>query len=93
MKKCSLWYEDRYLTDPVGVAVDQEGYVYIWGVNSKNVHQVSPDGEKIKVLLDSRQVPQGPRAVCIDRPGHTLNVVTQYGESGNCDTVCVFRLV
>ncbi|XP_069139351.1 LOW QUALITY PROTEIN: uncharacterized protein [Argopecten irradians] len=44
-------YSDPGLSDPVGIGLDQDHNVYVCGFGSRNVHLVSPDGSRGRVLL------------------------------------------
>jgi len=43
-------YRDRQLVTPAGLAVDNQGYVYVCGRQSKAVHQLSKTGEQVNTL-------------------------------------------
>jgi hypothetical protein len=64
---CLFTYTDAALSRARGVDVDDEGNLYICGNVSNNIHQVSPDGEKIKLLCGGEQCPYPLWALCLNR--------------------------
>ncbi|XP_045188673.1 uncharacterized protein LOC123546465 [Mercenaria mercenaria] len=82
-------YKHRDLIYPSGVAVDNQGYLYICGKESQNVHQVSKRGQVIRILMDANEL-EAPRAICVQPDGETL-IVTDVGSS-NCDEFITAKL-
>lgn len=52
-----------YLKLPVGIAADNHGCVYVCGNGSCDIHQLSRDGERIRLLIDGLT---HPRAIAFD---------------------------
>ncbi|XP_053385752.1 uncharacterized protein LOC123538994 [Mercenaria mercenaria] len=50
--KVKAIYKDDQLSQPCQLTVDESGTVYVCGVDSHNVHQLSSDLTKVKILLD-----------------------------------------
>lgn len=60
-------YSNPNLDNPVGLSSDREGNVYVPGYRSHNIHQISPDGELIKVILNIDNDIEHPRIVSFDK--------------------------
>lgn len=87
---CLLFrYSHKELVHPAGVATDGQGYIYICGKESRNVHQVSKTGEFVKILMDAEDL-EAPRAICFQLDGESM-IVTDVGSS-NCDEFITAKL-
>lgn len=62
-----------YLKLPVGLAADNHGCVYVCGNGSGDLHQMSRDGQRIRLLLDG--LPH-PRAIAFDPYGDRFLVTS-----------------
>lgn len=69
-----------------GIAVDKTGNIFVCGTNSNSVHMVSPDGEKVTVLVTGDKISY-PRAVAYE-PREKKLLVTQ----GDKDVVKLYSL-
>ncbi|KAJ8319533.1 hypothetical protein KUTeg_002914 [Tegillarca granosa] len=64
-----------------GISVDKEGNIYCCGYNSYNIHQLTPDGQFIKLIVTDIKWPRG---ISFDKTGerflltHDPNKVTLY---------------
>ncbi|XP_060573358.1 uncharacterized protein LOC132731235 [Ruditapes philippinarum] len=61
--KLKAVYKDDHLNLPYQLAVDEYGSVYACGVESDNVHQLSSDLTKVKILIDKSHGLDQPRCV------------------------------
>jgi sugar lactone lactonase YvrE len=48
--------DERVLQCPLGISVDNDGNVYVVGCHSNNVMVISPDGQRHRQLLASKDV-------------------------------------
>jgi len=81
-------YKHQQLQDPGGICQDQNNCLYICGTQSHNVHQVSPDGKRNRILLEKLHNISMPQSV-VFHPQKNEFVVTSNHE----DTVLeVYRL-
>ncbi|XP_060596092.1 uncharacterized protein LOC132750165 [Ruditapes philippinarum] len=53
--KVKAIYNDDQLNEPYQLTVDRSGAVFVCGLWSNNIHQLSPDLTKVKILLDKEQ--------------------------------------
>jgi DNA-binding beta-propeller fold protein YncE len=67
--KVKAIYNDDQLNLPYQVTVDRSGAVFVCGHLSNNIHQLSADLTKVKILLDIEQGIYGPEGVayCQDK--------------------------
>ncbi|KAL3853140.1 hypothetical protein ACJMK2_016710 [Sinanodonta woodiana] len=79
-------YTENYLKLPTGVAADSHGCVYICGNGSCDVHQLSREGKRIKILLDGVV---HPRAISFEPYGDKF-LVTSDGSFKS--TVLIYKL-
>lgn len=79
-------HRHAYLKLPVGLAADNHGCVYVCGNGSCDIHQMSRDGQRIRLLLDS--LPH-PRAIAFDPYGDRF-LVTSDGSYKS--TVQIYKL-
>ncbi|XP_060579030.1 uncharacterized protein LOC132736004 [Ruditapes philippinarum] len=61
--KVKAIYNDDQLEIPYQLTVDRSGAVFVCGYWSHNIHQLSPDLTKVKILLDREQGINGPVGV------------------------------
>lgn len=81
-------YSNDILKSAGGVAVDHQGNIYVCGYRSSNVHQVSPGGSLIKVLLENLSQ---PLALTVEPYGERLAVTETTSPKQNY--VQIYRLV
>ena len=67
--------DDRVLQRPLGVSVDNDGNVYTVGFYSNNVVVISPDGQRHRQLLSSKDGLSYPHVLDYDRSANRLLVV------------------
>ena len=67
--------DDRVLQCPFGVSVDNDGNVYTVGFYSNNVVVISPDGQRHRQLLSSKDGLINPSVLDYDRSTNRLLVV------------------
>ena len=70
---------ERVLRGPLGVFVDNDGNVFVIGLYSENVVVISPDGQRHKQLLSSKDGLQSPRVLDYDKYTNRLLVVNNSG--------------
>ena len=56
-------YSEKYLKLPTGIAADNHGCVYVCGNGSCDIHQMSRDGKRVRLLMNG--LPH-PRAISFD---------------------------
>ncbi|XP_060573361.1 uncharacterized protein LOC132731237 [Ruditapes philippinarum] len=61
--KVKAVYKDDQLKRPHQLAVDEYGSVYVCGFHSGNIHQLSSDLTKVKILVDKNDGLDQPRSV------------------------------
>ena len=81
-------YSNDILKSAGGVAVDHQGNIYVTGYRSSNVHQISPAGALIKILLQNLSQ---PLAICSEPFGDRIAVTETTSTKQNL--VQVYRLV
>ena len=82
-----VWtFKDSELQGPKGIAVDQNGVLYISGMSSRNIVRLSPEGEKIQVYR-RRDDRDHYEALAISQSGDRL-----YASAYEEDTIIVFAL-
>jgi DNA-binding beta-propeller fold protein YncE len=69
------------LQDPRGISVDNDGNVYVVGCSSNNVVVISPDGQRHRQVLSSKDGLVNPRVLDYDKATNRLLVVNER-ESG-----------
>ena len=67
--------DERVLRCPLGISVDNDENVYVVGLYSENVVVISPDGQRHRQLLSSKDGISCPRALEYDRYTNRLLVV------------------
>lgn len=81
-------YSNDILKSAGGIAVDHQGNIYVTGYRSSNVHQISPGGSLIKIMLQNLSQ---PLAVSMEPFGERFAVTETTGTRQNI--VQIFRLV
>ena len=69
--------DQRVLQDPLGISVDNDGNVYVVWCHSNNVIVISPDGQRHRQLLSSKDGLVHPRVLDYDRSTNRLLVVNE----------------
>jgi hypothetical protein len=69
--------DERVLRYPRGITVDNDGNVYVTGRDSNNVVVISPDGERHKQLLSSKDGLVNPHVLDYERSTNKLLVVNR----------------
>ena len=69
--------DKRVLREPVGISVDNDGNVYVVGYSSRNVVVISPDGQRHRQLLSSKDGLISPRVLDYDRSTNRLLVANR----------------
>jgi sugar lactone lactonase YvrE len=67
--------DDRVLQGPDGISVDNNGNVYTVGFISNNVVVISPDGQRHRQLLSSKDGLSYPHVLDYDRSTNKLLIV------------------
>jgi hypothetical protein len=75
--KVKAIYKDDQLNTPCQLTVDMSGTVFVCGLLSQNIHQLSSDLTKVKILLDEEQGIQSPVGVAYCQNTNRL-YVSQY---------------
>ena len=72
-------YKNDKLSNPFGLGVDRQGNAYIAGYSSRNVHQVSADGQKHRIILTQNDGIRSP--VCLEfKPKSDIFLVYCHGD-------------
>jgi DNA-binding beta-propeller fold protein YncE len=69
--------DTRVLKGPVGISVNNDGNVYIVGRRYNNVVVISPDGQRHRQLLSSKDGLEDPRVLDYDKSTNVLLVVNE----------------
>ena len=64
-----------------GLAVDQQGHVYISGRDSHDIHRLSPDGTFRDIVLSKHDGVDGPRGITFNNDFTKLFIINNRGES------------
>ena len=67
-------YRHESLEFPTGVAIDNQGNLYVCGKDSNNVQQVSKDGQFLRILLSKKDSLNSPRGICFQPDGDKILV-------------------
>ncbi|XP_076102374.1 uncharacterized protein LOC143071739 [Mytilus galloprovincialis] len=71
-------YNHPKLIGPTGVAVDTHGHVYVAGLSSNNVHQLSQDGTLLSIILTEEEDGiKYPRGMAYNREKRELLLINQ----------------
>jgi DNA-binding beta-propeller fold protein YncE len=76
--KVKAIYEDDKLTHPFQLTVDRSNAVFVCGSLSQNIHQLSRDLTKVKILLDEERGIIGPSGVAYCQNTNRLYVSQSY---------------
>ena len=87
----SVFYKHKDLVSLRGVAVDLKGNVYACGKDSGNVHQISPQGDTIRILLSIRDGLGEPCAIAFQENGACFFVSDTATDKKNI--VRIFKLL
>ena len=69
--------DTRVLQGPRGISVDNDGNVYVIGYDTNNVVIISPDGQRHRQLLSSKDGLSKPRVLDYDKSTNRLLVVNK----------------
>ena len=69
--------DNRVLHYPYGISVDNDGNVYVVGYCTKNVVVISPDGQRHRQLLSSKDGLSNPNVLDYDKSTNRLLVVNE----------------
>jgi DNA-binding beta-propeller fold protein YncE len=69
--------DERVLQDPLGISVDNDGNVYVVGNSTNNVVVISPDGQRHRQLLSSKDGLSTPCVLNYDQSTNRLLVVNK----------------
>jgi DNA-binding beta-propeller fold protein YncE len=64
-----------------GLAVDQEGHVYISGLHSHAIHRLSPDGTFRDIVLSKHDGVDGPRGITFNNDFTKLFIINEEGKT------------
>lgn len=81
-----FFYSSPELKDPVGVAVDTKGAVYVLGQESKNVHKISNEGNTDKIVLKEVNGLQAPCGMAMSYNKTEVMVIN------NKKSISIYRL-
>ena len=65
----------------LGLAVDQQGHVYISGRDSHDIHRLSPDGTFRDIVLSKHDGVDRPRSITFNNDFTKLFIINRQGES------------
>ena len=71
--------DEHVLQRPYGISVDNDGNVYVVGHSSNNVVVISPNGQRLRELLSSKDGLLNPTALDYDLSTNRLLVVNRSG--------------
>ena len=69
--------DERVLQGPRGISVDNDGNVYVVGYFSHNVVVISPDGQRHRQILSSKDGLSKPNVLDYDKSTNRLLVVNE----------------
>ena len=69
--------DNRVLKGPLGISVDNDGNVYVVGGSFNNVVVISPDGQRHRQLLSSKDGMSYPFVLDYDKSTNRLLVVNE----------------
>ncbi|XP_060572427.1 uncharacterized protein LOC132730493 [Ruditapes philippinarum] len=78
--KVKAIYNDDQLKGPNGLTVDRSGAVFVCGRWSHNIHQLSPNLTKVKIVLDIKQGIKSPAGMAYCQDNSRLYVCKQYDD-------------
>jgi hypothetical protein len=72
----------RYdISGSLGLAVDQQGHVYISGCDSDDIHRLSPDGTFRDIVLSKHDGVDGPRGITFNNDFTKLFIINRSGKT------------
>jgi outer membrane protein assembly factor BamB len=72
----------RYdISGNLGLAVDQQGHVYISGRDSDDIHRLSPDGTLPDIVLSEHGGVDGPRGITFNNDFTKLFIINRSGKT------------
>ena len=72
----------RYdISGNLGLAMDQQGHVYISGSNSNDIHRLSPDGTFRDIVLSKHDGVHGPWGITFNNDFTKLFIINRSGET------------
>ncbi|VDI74049.1 Hypothetical predicted protein [Mytilus galloprovincialis] len=73
-----LWtFKHQGIEEPLGIALDRNGFIYVACMNSNNIVVVSPDGESSRAVLNQDNGIMDPRSIAIDIKSGIMLVTSQ----------------
>ena len=84
-------YVDRNLRGPTGLAIDFDGFVYLAGRKSHNVHMISGDCKQVQILLPRRVGEELPQSI-IWCKGQGKLYVGHNWRTRICNTLSVYEI-
>jgi hypothetical protein len=73
-------YNHEQLGGISGITTDEEGNIYIAGFASNNVHQITPDGKFIRIILTESDGISNPRGISFKQDCNIIIVLNNSGE-------------
>ena len=64
-----------------GLAVDQQGHVYISGIHSHDIHRLSPDGTFRDIVFSKHDGVHGPRSIAFNNDFTKLFIINNGGKT------------
>ncbi|CAC5356941.1 unnamed protein product [Mytilus coruscus] len=85
-----LWtFTNQYISQPEGIAIDRDGFVFIASNGNNRIMGISPDGKTSKTILSENNRIRGPGAININ--GETgMMIVSSYIDGG--DSAFIFKI-
>ena len=80
-------YSNSDLRNSKGVAIDDQGYIYVSGAASNNIHRVSPDGKNNSVILTEKDGIKRLTAMTFSSTTNELMAINDY------TSVLIFKFV
>jgi sugar lactone lactonase YvrE len=65
----------------LGLAVDQQGHVYISGADSHDIHRLSPDGTLRDIVLSKHDGVDGPSGITFNNDFTKLFIINDRGKT------------
>ena len=87
---CRFTYTGRDLKDPKGVTVDRDGNIYVCAQKSNAIHQIAPDGTRIKILLSQTDGIVSPSVMGFEPQGTDFFLISN--EKSKRNMVQIYRM-